>query len=349
MTNLVKKIFDRLRLAGQVLVHGGSTSGGHRTIPAITSEEVAQVRRFFPLEKFFVFGHARSGTTLLTRLVRLHPAVHCNYQGHFFTRQPTIEALVRTTEIEAWFTRRSNRWNQGRDLSPIVLRAVVDFIMEREASSMGAKVVGDKSPNSLLNGEAVRLLHKYYPDGKLIFIVRDGRDAAISHRFQTFIDATQHLSLEDWAIRSAFERDPDAFMQGERSIFTPAAIREAAKGWVKNVSGTDSAAKELFGRQYHTLRYEDLLSEPWEEMARLWTFLGLPVELPVLSNRLRAELAQNPDKDWQQKKAGSLVSPLEKGKSGSWRQLFNDRDKAVFREIATETLIAWGYEANPAW
>ncbi|MGB2910237.1 MAG: sulfotransferase, partial [Anaerolineales bacterium] len=85
-------------------------------VPAISPEEVAEAKEFFPLEKFFIFGHARSGTTLLTRLIRLHPEVHCNYQGHFFTRPPLLESLVADPEIKAWLTRRSNRWNHGKDL-----------------------------------------------------------------------------------------------------------------------------------------------------------------------------------------------------------------------------------------
>ena len=225
-------------------------------IPAIAPEEVAEAREFFPLDKFFIYGHARSGTTLLTRLIRLHPDVYCNYQGHFFTRLPTIEALVDRPDIEAWLTRRSNRWNQGRDLSPVVLRAAVDFIMERQARPLGVRVVGDKSPNSLLDGEAVRLLHKVYPDGKLIFILRDGRDATVSHRFQTFIDAPHHLSKQDWAIRADFENNPDPYLQGEHSIFTAKGIRSAAEEWVKNVHETDQQGKILYGdKQYISLLY----------------------------------------------------------------------------------------------
>jgi hypothetical protein len=301
------------------------------------------------LDKFFIYGHARSGTTLLTRLVRLHPEAHCNYQGHFFTRQPTIEALVDSPEIENWFTRRSNRWNQGGDLSPIVLRAVVDFIMEREARALGAKVVGDKSPNSLLDGQAVELLHKVFPDGKLIFITRDGRDAAISHRFQTFIDATQHLTSEDWAIRSAFESNPEPYVGGEKSIFTEKGIRSAAAGWVKNLNETDTNGKKLFDGQYLSLRYEDLLANPWDKMSQLWAFLGLDLGYPDLPKVLEVELSSNPDRDWQQEKAGDLVGPLQKGKSGSWQNLFTPRDKSVFREIAGDTLVAWGYETDLDW
>lgn len=346
---MINKAINRFRLGFRVFLKGSLQGLDRNTIPPITPEEVAEAREFFPLDKFFIFGHARSGTTLLTRLIRLHPDIHCNYQGHFFTRRPTIEALVNSPAIEAWLTRRSNRWNQGRDLSPVVLRAVVDFIMEREARPLGVKVVGDKSPNSLMDGDAVKMLHKVYPDAKLIFILRDGRDAAISHRFQTFIDATQHLTKQDWAIRSDFERDPDPYLLGKHSIFTAQGIRSAAEGWVRNVRDTNHQGELLFKGQYIALRYEDLLSNPWREMTRLWAFLDLDINKPELADRLQSELASNPDKAWQKQVAGDLVSPLKKGKTGSWRELFTERDKKIFREIAGDTLISWDYEKTLLW
>jgi len=346
---MFSKVIHRFRLATQVFLRGSLPEMTRNTIPAISPEEIAEAREFFPLDKFFIFGHARSGTTLLTRLIRLHPDVYCNYQGHFFTRKPTLEALVNRPDIEAWFVRRSNRWNRGRDLSPVVLRSVVDYIMEREARPLGVKTVGDKSPNSLLDGEAVELLHKVYPDGKLIFILRDGRDAAISHRFQSFIDATQHLTKQDWAIRSDFESNPDPYLQGKRSIFTEQGIRSAAGGWERNVRETDHQGKVLFNNRYFALRYEDLLADPWKEMTRLWSFLDMDVGKPELPDLLNAEFSRNPDKAWQQEKAGGLVEPLEKGKSGSWRDLFTERDKRIYREIAGEILILWGYESSLDW
>ncbi len=146
---------------------------------------------------------------MLTRLIRLHPEIHCSYQAHFFTRPPTLESLVNSEQIGEWLCRPSNRWNRGKDLSPIVLRAAADFILEREARREGKIIVGDKSPNNLLDGKAVQQLFKVYPDAYLIYIVRDGRDAAISHRFQSFIDLTQTLSNEDLKIRLEFSAHPD--------------------------------------------------------------------------------------------------------------------------------------------
>lgn len=341
-------IFTRLKLARRVLLKGQLPPRPRRQVPAITPEEVAEAKAFFPLEKFFIFGHARSGTTLLTRLVRLHPQVHCNYQAHFFTRLPLLEAFVADEEVGAWLGRRSNRWNQGRDLSPLVLRAAADFIMERDARRAGKGdpgcIVGDKSPNSLLDGDAVRQMVKVYPDARLVFIVRDGRDAAVSHRFQAFIDRPQHLNADDLRIREDFIRDATPFVSGQRSIFTESGLVQAARGWVHNVVETDKAARELLPESYHALRYEDLLASPWEQMSRLWAFLGADVTAPGLKEALNAELRQNPDADWQQEKASDIAAALTKGRRGTWRELFTPRDRQIFSEIAGETLAAWGYE-----
>ncbi|OGO38360.1 MAG: hypothetical protein A2W35_03870 [Chloroflexi bacterium RBG_16_57_11] len=338
---------QRIPLALRLLRRGELPRADRREVPSITLEEVAEARTFFPLEKFFIFGHARSGTTMLTRLIRLHPEVHCNYQAHFFTRPPLLEGLVAGPEVGEWLKRGSNRWNHGRDLSPVLLRAVADYILEREARLEGKRIVGDKSPSSLLDGEAVRLMHKVYPDGYLVYIVRDGRDTAVSHRFQTFIEFPERLSKEDQRIRLQFVREPGPFLSGERSIFTQDGITRAAQGWVRNVTQTDQQGRALFGERYLSLRYEDLLQQPWEQMRRVWDFLDASPPDEELRQALVAEMAHNPDAEWQQQKAQDIAQALQKGRQGTWLELFTARDRQVFRRIADQTLLAWGYQATP--
>lgn len=339
-------MLKRFKLAFHALKTGTKLTYRSQEIPAITREEVAEVKSFFPMDKFFIYGHARSGTTVLTRLIRLHPNVHCNYQAHFFSRPPFLTSLVADEEVATWLTRKSNRWNRGGDLSPVVMRAAADFIMERDARKEGKNIVGDKSPNSLLNGKAVQMMHKVYPDAKLIYIVRDGRDAVISHRFQAFIDLPQHLSTEDQDILNEFAKDPEPFLNGERSIFTERGIRQAAGGWIKNVIETDQLGAELYQEQYTSLRYEDLIERPWEEMSRLWSFLKVNASLPGLKVKVFGEMKQNPDAEWQQGKAGAIVSSIKKGKHGSWKKIFTPRDRDIFQQVAGDTLIKWGYDAE---
>jgi len=341
-------MLSRFKSAARILLKGDSKTKKRDSIPAITLEEVAEIKRFFPREKFFIFGHARSGTTLLMRLVRLHPEVHCNYQAHFFTRQPLLKSLVNTPEAEEWLTRKSNRWNQGRDLSPLILRAAADFIMERDAAKAGKRIVGDKSPSSTIHGQAVRDMHAVYPDAKLVYIVRDGRDVLISERFRNLVEESKFLKTEDKRIIEELRRNPTRFTNGTRSIFTESVIRRVAKGWVTNLQETEEEGRRLFGENYCSLRYEDLLDHPFDEMQKLWKFLGLQAE-PLLEKKIVDEMSSNPDEEWQTKRNEDIASFLPKGQAGNWQKLFTARDKSIFKEVAGEMLVKWGYEKSGDW
>lgn len=342
-------MFSRLKSAARILLTGEPKKKTRNPIPALTREEVAEIKQFFPREKFFILGHARSGTTLLMRLARLHPEVHCNYQAHFFTRKPLLKSLVDSAEIEEWLTRKSNRWNDGGDLSPLVMRAAADFIMERDAAREGKRIVGDKSPSSTIHGQAVRDMHAIYPDAKLVYIVRDGRDVLISERFRNFVEQSRFLTAEDRRIIADLRSDPAAYSDGRKSIFTESFIRRVAKGWVTNLQETDDEARRLYGKKYLSLRYEDLLKEPFKEMPRLWKFLGVKTINKALENKIKAEMASNPDEEWQAKRDEGIASFLPKGQAGNWQRLFSEKDKAVFKETAGETLVKWKYEKDLDW
>ena len=341
-------MFDRIKKSAQIMLRGETRANKRTSIPAITTEEVVEMRQFFAREKFFIFGHARSGTTLLARLAGLHPEVHCNWQAHFFTREPFLKSLVNNPEAAEWLTRRSNRWNNGGDLSPVVLRAAADFILEREAARAGKRIVGDKSPSSLIHGQAVRDMAAIYPDASLVYIVRDGRDVLISERFRNFVEDSKFLTNQDKRIIAELKTDQTPFTDGRSSIFTDAFIRRAASIWVANLTETQEEGRKLYGERYFALRYEDLLAAPFDEMQKLWEFLGAEVN-PDLKTAVIQELASNPDEEWQAKRNDSIASFLPKGKAGNWHNMLTTHDKQIFREVAGETLIKWGYEKDANW
>jgi sulfotransferase family protein len=342
-------MLSRFKSAARILLRGAPRVKKRNPIPAITLEEVAEIKQFFPREKFFIFGHARSGTTLLMRLVRLHPEVHCNYQAHFFTRQPLLKSLVNTPEAEEWLARKSNRWNQGRDLSTLVLRAAADFIMERDAAREGKRIVGDKSPSSTIHGQAVRDMHSIYPDAKLVYIVRDGRDVLISERFRNFVEESKFLSAEDRRIIQGLRKDQAQFTNGTKSIFTGTFIHRVASGWVRNLQETEEEGHRLFGENYFSIRYEDLLDKPFFEVTKLWRFLGVTDITGPLVEAVKNEMGSNPDEEWQSKRNEDIASFLPKGQAGNWQKLFTERDKSLFKEVAGEMLVKWKYERDSNW
>ena len=342
-------MLSRLKSAARILLRGEPKNQNRNPIPDITPEEVAEIKQFFPRDKFFILGHARSGTTLLMRLARLHPEVHCNYQAHFFTRKPLLKSLVDSGEIEEWLTRKSNRWNQGRDLSPLVLRASADFIMERDAAREGKMIVGDKSPSSVIHGQVVRDMHSLYPDAKIVNIVRDGRDVLVSERFRNFVEESKFLTAEDKRIIADLRVDPVPFSDGRRSIFTETFIHNIATRWVNDLTETETEAKRLYGDGFHAVRYEDLLQKTFEVMSGVWRFLNVEDIPAALNAEIKAEMSSNPDGEWQAKRNEGIASFLQKGQAGNWQRLFTEKDKSVFKEIAGEMLVKWGYEKDLSW
>jgi hypothetical protein len=317
-------------------------------ISPITTEHLAELQRLFPLPKFFIFGYPRSGTTLLMRLVSLHPQVHCNREAHFFTRSEDATRVFTDHEICQWLERRSNRWTAGQGLETALVRLVADHIMEREARRLGKSVVGDKTPNGN-GGQAVERLHAVYPDARLIYIVRDGRDAAISHRFQHFIDHPQYLSKADMRIRQDFALDSHPYLEKERSLFTHRAISEEALAWCKNVHDTHCLGQELFGDRYFSLRYEDLLADAITNMRNVWAFLQVEPEFPDLEAQVLEKLQYNPGAEVHQEKEEELTRHLRRGQQGAWQDFFTSRDRQVFKEYAGQALIDWGYEKGLEW
>lgn len=314
-------------------------------LPELTPVELTDIQRHFPLPKFFIFGHGRSGTTLLARLIRLHPEVHCNWQAHFFTKKHPLAGVLSTTELGEWLERRSNRWAFEQDLATPIIRVVCDYIMEREANRLGKRIVGDKSPDSSPD-VAVPILKCVYPEARLIHIIRDGRDAVLSRRFQLFIDAPGVLDPADLEIRDLLRRNRDRFGRGKQSIFTSSWLEKSAMNWAHNVHNTDASAHELFGERYFYLRFEDLISDPVVWMEQVWSFLEASPATEEVKVEIHEEMKRNPAVEWQESKALEFVRHLRRGEPGAWRDMFTVEDEHLFEHYAGEELTAWGYEVR---
>jgi hypothetical protein len=83
-------------------------------------------------------------------------------------------------------------------------------------------------------------------------------------------------------------------------------------------------------------------------MKKFWEFLGVRTNRS-LAKAIDDELASNPDEEWQQRRNEDIASFLPKGQAGNWEWLFTERDKSLFKDIAGEMLIKWGYENDLDW
>lgn len=307
----------------------------------ISAEEIRWIQAKFSRPKFFVFGHPRSGTTLLARLIRVHPDVHCDWQGHFFSNLNDLMQQIITPGLASWMGRRSNHWTYDKDLAYPMLRVLCDYLLEREADQVGKSIVGDKTP-SAFGGIAVERLARVYPDAHLIYILRDGRDVVVSRRIQAFIDYPEGLSRQDRRIMARLRKGEGHASNERESIFTQRWLEREARSWSRGVLSSIEKGHELFRDRFLTLRYEDLLEDPVAQMHQIWDFLGAgPESAP--DRAIQDEMGRNPAADWHSEKDPLLVKNLRRGGHGGWRDWFTEEDISLFERCAGETLKAWRY------
>jgi hypothetical protein len=224
----------------------------------------------------------------------------------------------------------------------LLLRLVCDAILERQIEGSEVTVVGDKSPNE--NGvRAVEWLSAIYPDAKVIYIVRDGRDTILSKRIQAFIDQPQWLARKDRRLWDQIIRNPDSFANRRQSIFTDEWLIEAAQVWAEHVEKCTMLGTRNYGANFYSLRYEDLIESPAEQQSEVWRFLGGESPDGVLLEALNEEMKRNPAAEWHNKQEFRFLEKVPRGVQGGWKEIFTERDLALFEEHAGDALMEWGY------
>jgi hypothetical protein len=222
---------------------------------------------------FFVVGQQKSGTTWLMRMLDAHQEILCRGEGRFFgagwrqkslvksdaMRPPSslLYALREAEYLRLWVER--SVWSRNDDADEHLdnlARMAVDYFLRGELAKTGKRLVGDKSP--LLTPETVEEISAVYPEARIIHIIRDGRDAAVS--------AAHHARNFG---RARGRRATTASSSRPRSASSPPT-------GARRVGRTVEDGPRLFGDRYAEVRYEDLLATRRPEMARLLRFWAPP-------------------------------------------------------------------------
>ena len=303
---------------------------------------------------FFVVGQQKSGTTWLMRTLDSHPEILCRGEGRFFgagwrqesvkrrdARRPPsslLNAVLDAEYLRLWIER--SVWSRddaaGEHLSNLT-RMTVDYFLLGELAKTGKKIVGDKSP--LLTPETVEEMAEIYPEAKVIHIIRDGRDAAVSaaHHARNF-----GRSKKNPQSNAEEPRSP------EEGVFSGDQLAKLASEWAARVIKTARDGPALLGENYVEVRYEDLLDRPEEEVRRLLLSLGARADEKTAARCVRAASFEKLSKGRKRGEEDS-ASFFRKGVAGDWKNVFTQRDRAVFKEHAGDALVELGYEDDRGW
>lgn len=337
-------------------------------------EAASAASKYQEMPIFFVVGVPKSGTTWLRRLLDSHPEVLCHGEGRFFGRDdkdPNFEhvqannlgqlmrpgslhyTLAEYEPLRLWLER--TWWSRDGDAEEHVARITretVRYLLARKlaktnGSETGKRIVGDKTP--LHSAGTVKEIDRMFPEARVVHIIRDGRDQAISHNHHRWnrvrpVEEGGRLTREEQDKRDRYRKNPEAFLAFGESIFSEEFLKASARGYVSNVGTTHEDGLSVLGDRYTEVRYEDLLERPEKEMARLFGFLGASQDERIVRQAVET--------NYFGKLAGREVgtedstSFFRKGVSGEWQEVFTKHDKAVYEEIAGDLLLALGYEKD---
>ena len=230
-------------------------------------------------DPIFIVGAPRSGTTLLRAMLNRHPRIGLCDETYFFyyvhirrrafgdlsrpaNRKRLIDSYFATSRMQRLkldLPALGERLMQEGTSYPAFFAGILAFYAE----SQGKVRAGEKTPHHAWNtGE----LLEWYPNGRVIHLLRDPRDVTAS------------LFNQPWGRKSA-----------------------AANGalWV---SLTHAAEKSRENPRFMRMRYEDLIEKPEENLDRICRFLG-ETFYPAMLN---AEKPVKADKPWFERAQGKL-------------------------------------------
>ena len=305
--------------------------GGEKNLPASATGGV-------PV--FFVVGNQKSGTTWLMRMLDAHPEILCKGEGRFFGgswRQKSLKqrntmrpasslynAVLDAEYLKLWVERSVWSRNDSADEHlDNLTRMAIDYFLGGELLKSGKRIVGDKSP--LLTPETIGEISAIYPEAKVIHIIRDGRDVAVSaaHHARNFGQARKRS-------------------EAEGSVFPEGQLEKLAAEWTSRVGKTVEDGPELLGENYTEVRYEDLLHKPESEVQRLLTFLAVDSDEMTTTRCIDAASFERLSKG-RKRGEEDPSSFFRKGVAGDWKHVLTQGERETFDREAGDLLARLGY------
>jgi hypothetical protein len=300
------------------------------------------------------------------RTLDAHPEITCRGEGRFFgadyvlpgpetatiPARPLAGALVADPALRSWLER--SVWARDRDPDEQLrelTRITIDYFLGQAAGELGTPIVGDKTP--FLSADAIRELAQIHPSARVVHVIRDGRDVAISskhHVWNRSIGAggIHELDPADREIRDRYRSDPAAFREQGRSIFAPEWLEGTAREWAEMVARARSDARALLNGRYLEVHYEDMLSDPLETTRELLGFLDADTTNPAVERCVESA-------SFERATRGRSLGDerptefLRNGLAGQWREVFTSADRETFKREAGDVLIELGYEGDRSW
>lgn len=275
-----------------------------------------------PAQPFFVLGSGRNGSTLLNRILNMHPdlflppeqyflgngIIKFQLYQHFLLWRDMVKILLgelmEGAEAHQWRFRPTPVVKSLFNTHDRSLQHVLDVIYREAAVQYGMcpKRWGD---STFLNIRFLPEIYTVFPQATFIFLVRDGRDVLAS------------------------------FKESGEDIVGLQDPERCARHWVDTMRQYEWLKKRA---DVLMVRYEDLVVHPESMLKRVCGYLSVDYRTEML------DFHQSPLSSpmYEAKHHGNVLKPLSPSSIGRWKRMTTE-DQAHF-EVMEESLIRYGYQ-----
>jgi hypothetical protein len=283
----------------------------------------------------WMLGSPRTGSTWLMQLFAEMPGIAVIDESYVPLHLVPIDHTVPNGEYFAdgqraddphYFFAKRYLSELRPELRALVMRGLVRQLRELGQPTDPQWIV-IKEPNGSHASDSVMSL---FPESRLLFLVRDGRDV-----IDSLIDAM--LARDSWWQQSQVSDEPR--IVNERLAF----IRHHASLWLQRTTSTQRAFEATPDPLRMQVGYEALLSDTTGGFRRMLEWLGIEAEHDVVQAAV-------------EKRAFSAIPPEQKGPGkrarsatpGQWRERLRPGEIELVEKIMGPKLAELGYEVGAA-
>jgi hypothetical protein len=262
---------------------------------------------------FFIVGCPRSGTTLLSVLLDRHSSVAVPPETFFFhvfsgvsrqREQPDYEWLVSQYLDDSYMS--AMKLDRSK-----VLQRLCDYnpdhpsffrcALEEYAALQTKSIIGEKTATHL---RWVDTIFQWYPNAKVVWIVRDGRDVVM-------------------AMMRLFHKN----------------LRTHCCTWRMSVE-LGLKFQQKYPNKIYKIRFEDLVDNPQSELKNLGDFLGIDYQERMLDTKVYSGAVPESEMFYKER----ALKPIDRSRIGEWKRSATPHQVHVMHSVMGNYLQQLGYE-----
>jgi hypothetical protein len=260
-----------------------------------------------PIDKFFILGCPRSGTTMVQQALNRHSRIAIPPETKFF--------FSFFGHSQACQARHLERLNADLDIdlpappAPVRTlpegRAFYEQMAQQYLQRLGKPDVthfGEKTPEH--TGHLPRIL-QMFPTAKIIVLYRDGRDVAHSLTKVPWMSSDLYVNFLVW-------------------LYYQRIVQKAMHSGHPNL---------------HFARYEDIVADPERELGGMLRFLGLPYQRAVAEGHGNSEGIPQREYGWK----GRALQRITTARAGLFQQELSEDQVAILERLGHRALTSLGY------